>query len=65
MPEDSQPAVPEKPGRPQISYHWQAREIEIEAEPAQKVTLDGEMVGETPSKISLLAQAVEIIVPAE
>jgi YegS/Rv2252/BmrU family lipid kinase len=65
QPDDSQPAVPDKPGRPQIRYHWQARAIEIEADPPQKVTLDGEMIGETPSKITLLPEAVRVIVPGD
>lgn len=61
---ENQPTVPEQPGGLQIWYHWQARAINIKTDPPQKVSLDGEMIGETPSKITLLPQAVEIIVPA-
>lgn len=65
QPQDSQPALPEQPGRPQIRYHWQARKIEIQTDPPQKVTLDGEMIGKTPSIVTILPQAVEVIVPSE
>ncbi len=44
-------------------YHWRAREITLEAEPAQEVWLDGEPGGTTPFTARVLPQALEIVVP--
>lgn len=43
--------------------HWQAREISIIADPPQTVQTDGEVIGQTPVKITTLPGAVRIIVP--
>jgi diacylglycerol kinase (ATP) len=46
-------------------YHWQGREIALEAIPSQDVWIDGEIGGETPFVTSVLPQALEIVVPEE
>lgn len=43
--------------------HWQAREIQIKALPAAEVQCDGEMIGETPVRVSVIPGAVKVIVP--
>ncbi len=44
-------------------YHWQGREITIEADPPQSVWIDGEAYGETPITAISLPKALEIVVP--
>jgi diacylglycerol kinase family enzyme len=44
-------------------YHWQGREITLEAKPSQDVWIDGEIGGETPFSTSIIPQALEIVVP--
>ncbi len=43
--------------------HWQAREITIQADPPQPVTVDGEMVEDTPLDVSVIPRALRILVP--
>ena len=43
--------------------HWQANTIRVEVEPAQAVTVDGEMVEVSPIEVDLLPSAIDIIVP--
>jgi diacylglycerol kinase (ATP) len=43
--------------------HWQAREIEIEADPVQSVQSDGEMIDDTPIHCRVLPKAIQILVP--
>lgn len=43
--------------------HWQAREVQIECEPQQKVWADGDPFGETPLHISIAPQAIRVLVP--
>jgi YegS/Rv2252/BmrU family lipid kinase len=43
--------------------HWQAREINVVADPPQSVQVDGEMQGTTPLHARIHPRAVEIIVP--
>jgi diacylglycerol kinase family enzyme len=43
--------------------HWQARQIEISAEPSQPVQLDGEMAGRTPLSIQVIPHALRILTP--
>jgi len=43
--------------------HWQGKEIEIKSEPKSSVQCDGEMIGETPMKISILPAALHVVVP--
>jgi diacylglycerol kinase family enzyme len=57
-------------GKPVISLpdtyvHWQARHIEISAEPSQPVQLDGELLGKTPVTIQIFPQALRVLTPAE
>ncbi len=56
-------------GKPLINLsntyaHWQARQIEISAEPSQPVQLDGEMAGRTPLSIQVIPHALRILTPA-
>lgn len=44
-------------------FHWQGREITLEADPSQDVWIDGEIGGETPFHTSVMPQALEIVVP--
>ena len=62
-------AVDLKAGKPLINLsntyaHWQARQIEISAEPSQPVQLDGEMAGRTPLSIQVIPHALRILTPA-
>ncbi len=43
--------------------HWQAKQITIEADPQQPVTVDGEMVEDTPLTASIIPGALNILVP--
>jgi diacylglycerol kinase (ATP) len=45
-------------------YHWQAKEITLEADPVQDVWIDGEMGGKTPFTVTAVPQALEIVVPS-
>lgn len=44
--------------------HWQGREITLQADPPQAITYDGEMLDPGPIHVSVLPQAVQVIVPA-
>jgi YegS/Rv2252/BmrU family lipid kinase len=44
--------------------HWQVRSVSIAADPPQKVTADGELLGSTPVDIRVLPGAIRVIVPA-
>ena len=44
--------------------HWQVRHVSIDADPPQKVTADGEVLGSTPVDIRILPNAIRVIVPA-
>jgi diacylglycerol kinase family enzyme len=45
-----------------VSYfHWQAKEIRIEADPPQSYQVDGEIGGQTPIFIKTIPQAVKMI----
>ena len=43
--------------------HWQARSIRVEVEPAQPVTVDGEMVEVSPIEVDVIPAAISVIVP--
>lgn len=43
--------------------HWQAREVTLEADPAQEIECDGEMIEGTPISASILPGALRVIVP--
>jgi YegS/Rv2252/BmrU family lipid kinase len=44
-------------------YHWQGKEITLEADPPQDVWIDGEELGPTPITAKVLPQALEVVVP--
>jgi diacylglycerol kinase (ATP) len=46
-----------------VIRHWQAKEIEIQTEPADSVQCDGEMIGSTPKSIRVLAGALKVVTP--
>ncbi len=48
---------------PNTYAHWQARQIEISAEPSQPVQVDGEMAGRTPVSIRVIPQALCVLTP--
>jgi diacylglycerol kinase family enzyme len=48
---------------PKEYRHWQAREIEIEADPPQLVQVDGEIIGQTPLAIHVVPGAVGVLTP--
>jgi YegS/Rv2252/BmrU family lipid kinase len=50
---------------PDVFHHWQAREISIDSDPAQRVIGDGEEWGTTPISVRVLPQAVRFVVPEE
>ncbi|MEO8608706.1 MAG: diacylglycerol kinase family protein [Chloroflexota bacterium] len=43
--------------------HWQVRDVSIEADPAQTVESDGEIITPTPLSASVLPHAIRILVP--
>jgi diacylglycerol kinase (ATP) len=47
----------------QYFYHWQARKIRIEANPAQTFHVDGDIVGLTPVEIEVMPKAIHVLVP--
>ncbi len=44
-------------------YHWQGKEITIEADPPQIAWLDGEELGPTPITAKVMPKALEVVVP--
>ncbi len=47
------------------NQHWTGRDISVQAETQQVVTLDGEPFTETPVRVTVLPQALRVVVPAE
>lgn len=45
-----------------VVQHWQARQIEIEADPPQPVQVDGEMTGATPVSAGIMPGALKVLV---
>jgi YegS/Rv2252/BmrU family lipid kinase len=45
-------------------YSWRGKEITIEAASEQDVWIDGEVGGKTPFSVTVIPQALEIVVPA-
>jgi YegS/Rv2252/BmrU family lipid kinase len=43
--------------------HWQGRDIRVEAEPAQTVECDGEIVDPTPLHVQVVPDAINVVVP--
>jgi len=44
-------------------HHWQGKEITIEADPPQPVWIDGEPFGQTPFTVTVVPQAIRVVVP--
>lgn len=49
----------------QFPQHWRGKEIILEADPPQKVTLDGEEFGETPITATVIPGTIQVIVPLD
>ena len=49
----------------QFEQHWQGKEITVHEPESQLITLDGEIFGETPATIKIIADAVKIVVPLD
>jgi diacylglycerol kinase (ATP) len=48
---------------PRNVRHWQARQIHLHSVPPRSVQADGEMIGDTPKQIGLIAGALDVVVP--
>jgi YegS/Rv2252/BmrU family lipid kinase len=46
-----------------LFYHWQGKQITIEADPPQPVQIDGEIVGTTPVEVNIIPNAIRVLVP--
>jgi diacylglycerol kinase (ATP) len=46
-----------------LFYHWQGKQISIEADPPQPIQIDGEIVGTTPVEVEVLPKAIRVLVP--
>ena len=46
-------------------HHWQGKEICLQVASPQPTVLDGEPFAQTPLKVSVIPQAVQVIVPAQ
>ena len=44
--------------------HWQVREVTVIADPPQTIEIDGEVIHPTPLTVTVVPQAVQVIVPA-
>ena len=44
-------------------HHWQTKEIAVRSTPNCSVQCDGEMIGDTPMKVSILPSALQVVVP--
>jgi YegS/Rv2252/BmrU family lipid kinase len=49
--------------QPRPLHHWQAKEVVVQSTPVSSVQCDGEMIGETPMKITILPAALQIVTP--
>ena len=47
----------------ELFYHWQGRQISIEADPPQPVQIDGEVVNPTPVSMEILPRAIRVLSP--
>jgi diacylglycerol kinase family enzyme len=43
--------------------HWRAKEVTVATSPVSSVQCDGEMIGDTPKKVSVLPAAIQVVVP--
>jgi len=53
--------VGSQPNEPRPIRHWQAKEVVVQSTPVSSVQCDGEMIGETPKNISILAAALQVV----
>lgn len=52
-----------QPSQSRTVRHWRAKEITITSTPESSVQCDGEMIGETPKRVSILPAAIQVVVP--
>jgi diacylglycerol kinase family enzyme len=52
-----------EPSQPRTVRHWRAKEITVASTPSSSVQCDGEMIGETPKRVSILPAALQVVVP--
>jgi len=52
-----------QPEQPRPIRHWQAKEVVVHSTPVSSVQCDGEMIGDTPKNISILAAALQVVTP--
>jgi len=52
-----------EPSEPRPIRHWQAKQVLVRSTPTSSVQCDGEMIGETPKQIGVLASALLVVVP--
>jgi diacylglycerol kinase (ATP) len=43
--------------------HWRAKDVLVQSSPVSSVQCDGEMIGETPKRITILPAALQVVVP--
>jgi YegS/Rv2252/BmrU family lipid kinase len=48
----------------QALEHWQGKEVIVEADPPQKLAIDGELIDAEKIHVKILPQAVRVVVPA-
>jgi len=54
-----------QPDQPRALRHWQAKEVVVQSTPVSTVQCDGEIIGETPKNISILAAALQVVTPPQ
>jgi len=59
------PKIYEAGAKDELMYHWQAKQIRIDTNPAQPVQVDGELAGTTPVDIQVVPQAVSVMVQGQ
>jgi YegS/Rv2252/BmrU family lipid kinase len=47
----------------ELFFHWQGKQLLIEADPPQPIQIDGEIVGTTPVEVTILPKAIRVLVP--
>jgi diacylglycerol kinase family enzyme len=51
-------------GNPTPMHHWQVKSAVIHTDPPQAMSVDGELIENSPAHIQIVPQAVKVIVPA-
>ncbi len=51
-----------EPSQTRTIRHWRAKEVKVSTSPISSVQCDGEMIGETPKKVSILPAAIQVVV---